>query len=68
MGVHGSEIGSPDVHATIDVIRDAILRTKPDATFVAIPVTNLGPQPPECLNRACKRKGIRAIFDRSRAF
>jgi hypothetical protein len=68
MGVHGSEIGSPDVHATIDVIRDAILRTKPDATFVAIPVTNPGPQPPECLNRACKRKGIRPIFDRSRAF
>jgi hypothetical protein len=68
MGVHDGEIGSPDLYATIDVILDAIPCAKPDATLVAILVTNPGSQPPECLNRACKRKGIRPLFDRSRAF
>jgi hypothetical protein len=52
----------------IDVILDAIRRAMPDATLVTIPVTNPGSQPPECLNRACKRKGIRPLFGRSRAF
>jgi hypothetical protein len=68
MGVHGGENGSPDVQATADVILDAIRRAISDATLVAILVTNPGSQPPECLNRACERKGIRPLFGRSRAF